>query len=145
VNGESGLVIFKEVMIAILAVITLSALIWSYDLLLTMKLDNPVTEAQRTALANVEWVATGLFGLFAAFAGYYSGRLPAERAAIASQREAAAMRDVAAEKDATVRRATTLLADAREQMGGSDAVPAEVADHDVAVRIDEFLRERQAV
>jgi len=122
--GDSGTAWLKEIMIATLALITLTALLLVYCKLMRMP-EDPITEAVKAQTANVEKVGTALFGIFAAFVGYYAGRVPAERAAASAQQEAQAERKVAQQKGTEVAHATALLASARDHLlGNGNAVAA---------------------
>jgi hypothetical protein len=126
--GDSGTAWLKEIMIAALALITLTALLLVYWKLMSMP-SNPIDEAMKAQTANVEKVGTALFGIFAAFVGYYAGRVPAERAAAAAQQEAQAERKVSQQKGTEVAHATALLASARDHLlGNGNALAAAVGN-----------------
>ena len=86
---------FKEVVVAMMAVVLMLALFVVYHALLSLPLNaqeagiNDVNELRvfnQSRTSTVEKVAAGLFSLFASFVGYYAGRIPAEKA-VANARE----------------------------------------------------------
>lgn len=88
----------KEIVAAGLAAGTFAFLIVFYFQLVRLPADLPSDAGRVAAAREVEQARTentrkavdGLFAIFAAFVGYYAGRIPAERAAAASQRAASA-------------------------------------------------------
>jgi hypothetical protein len=128
----------KEVMIAVLALVTLAALLVAYWAF--AKAGDAATQLQ-----NVEKVATSLFAIFAAFVGYYAGRVPAERTATAAQQAANAERALGDQKKDEAKRATALLAQARDRLAPratAASVPALEADGRLLGEIDAFLNQR---
>jgi len=128
----------KESMIAILAIVTLAALLVTYNRLTHMPATGSDVEAKQTA--NVEKVATALFGIFAAFVGYYAGRVPAEHSAAIAQQNADTQKTLADQKSNDVRHAKALLVEARPIISPATVKSAAAADNSaLAERIDEFL------
>jgi len=84
-NSEEGRLWLKEIITGALAIGVGIGLIFAYKSLLG--LDANVTNP------NIEKVSTALYGIFAAFVGYYAGRVPAEKAASDAQKTAVAARD----------------------------------------------------
>jgi hypothetical protein len=129
----------KESMIAVLAIVTLTALLMTYHRLTHMPASTSDTEAKQ--MANVEKVGTALFGIFAAFVGYYGGRVPAEHTAAVAQQNAETQKALADQKSTDVRHAKALLAEARPIVSPASAHSEAVTDHSaLAARIDEFLQ-----
>jgi hypothetical protein len=79
---EAARLWFKEIVTAALTLAVLVALFVTYHHLSQLP-DMTYTDATAREMntGNVEKIATALFGIFAAFVGYYAGRVPAEKAA----------------------------------------------------------------
>jgi hypothetical protein len=146
----------KELVTASLAVGTFVCLVFFYLQLVRLPADLP-TDAAQVATArevgqarteNTRKVVDGLFAIFAAFVGYYAGRLPAERAANAAQQtaalrasEAEAARSSAAAEAEQARRGADLLRRALPALRGHPAAPdARTAQDALATEIERYLQ-----
>lgn len=86
---ESGRIWFKEIITALLALVVLFAMLVAYDRLSKVPDFTRYGEGQEAAreanASQIDKIANALFGIFAAFVGYYAGRVPAEKAAADSR------------------------------------------------------------
>jgi hypothetical protein len=114
---EAARLWFKEIVTAVLTLAVLVALFVTYHRLSQLP-DTAYTDAtaREANTGNVEKIATALFGIFAAFVGYYAGRVPAEKAAADSfavanqaQQAAAASQSQAATSQAETNEVTRKL------------------------------------
>jgi hypothetical protein len=86
-HGDEGRLWLKEGVTAALALGVFVAL------LITYRVQVSIPAAQTNQ--NIQQVSTALYGIFAAFVGYYAGRIPAEKAASDAHKNAAAAREEA--------------------------------------------------
>jgi hypothetical protein len=134
--------VLREVVIAILAGVTLAALLSAYYLLSGMPQEgSTLPEWEKVRMANVDRIVTGLFGIFAAFAGYYAGRVPSEKAAAASEKRAEAEQKYGNVRREQVRRGVTLLAEARDQIRPRGQAAGLTNEPALEARIGQYIRD----
>lgn len=139
--SETATTVLKEIVIAVLALLTLGALFTAYWMLVKLPVGEAAPSiAAQARMANLDKVASALFGIFAAFVGYYAGRVPAERAAAASQQNADTQKKLADEKTREVKRAKALLSEARVGLQ-PERVRAMAQSDAVIEKIESFLNE----
>ncbi|HJQ40555.1 MAG TPA: hypothetical protein VKB93_25705 [Thermoanaerobaculia bacterium] len=159
---ESARLWFKEIITALLALIILGALLAAYWRLGELPNTAIADQAVRAAnAANVDKIATALFGILAAFVGYYAGRVPAEKAAadsraaadqaqqvaVQSQTQAVTATQKLEQEQAWSERSTEMLAQAvpllDSQQPNNVVAGAEVSASALAARIKRHLGNRR--
>lgn len=138
--NPTGIDWLKELVIAVIALAIMTALLVTYGKLGQM----PATldDAIREQMSNLKSIGTALFAIFGAIIGYYCGRVPAERSATAAQQVANSERIIAEREKDTARRATALLAQARDRVEARAVLDKGEAADPFLRDVDSFLRQR---